>query len=149
MPYQEVCAECGLMHPPVARGECTVAKGRQLDESAGDLCVTCHPGEVDNFGEILARHTGGCAQCHDETRSTVVGSQFADIPQVILQGGILEPITCLDCHYDKRLTHETDHDVTGFVRSEPLCVTASCHVESVLTGIHNKPSLEYSNVKKS
>jgi len=37
MPYQDQCPECGLMHPPVARGECTVAKGRQLDQSVGDL----------------------------------------------------------------------------------------------------------------
>ena len=37
MPYQTECPECGLMHPIVAPGECTVAAAQQMDNSAEHL----------------------------------------------------------------------------------------------------------------
>jgi len=30
----DTCTECGLIHPPVARGQCPVAKGKQVRQQA-------------------------------------------------------------------------------------------------------------------
>lgn len=71
--HPEKCSECGLIHPPVPRGECPVRKGREIeDEKVKKLVeeiikiLSDHP-KKDLFFEMLEKTLRAFKILHPKT----------------------------------------------------------------------------------
>jgi hypothetical protein len=114
---------------------------------AGDLsnsaaCNTCHrrggtasanplfTNTWTGTDGIYALHSGGCAMCHDSTRTTNLGGSYTSVSNVIMTA---TAPACLDCHADRATGHGS-HNATDFVWAG-TCNT--CHTgTNIMVTVH-------------
>jgi hypothetical protein len=131
--------------------------GTTIAQNGSDICVDkpcsdCHIGSLDNFGDVYATHNtatngpGGCATCHNSTRSNATtpssiqtGNGDASVQDVIANATYTEgnQAYCLLCHDNKDTTHgghENSHFTFGTTGCDDCHSTTNNYVVQEVHG---------------